>query len=89
MHIRNLWITYVYRHHIDLIKNRHLYIAQPPLYKITKGKTEKYVYSDEELDSYLQELGGKDKSIDIQRYKGLTLLALTYFSQYHEGYAVA
>lgn len=89
MHIRNLWITYVYRHHIELIENRHLYIAQPPLYKITKGKTEKYVYSDEELEEYLQELGGKDKSVDIQRYKGLTLLALTYFSQYHEGYAVA
>ena len=47
-----------------------MYIAQPPLYKITKGKTEKYVYSDEQLQAYLDEIGRESKP-DVQRYKGL------------------
>lgn len=82
-------MTYIFRYHKELIENGHLYLAQPPLYKVEKGKNIKYVYSDEELEDYLKEIGGKDNSTDIQRYKGLTLLALTYFSQCHEGYAVA
>lgn len=71
MHIRNLWMTFIYRYHKELIENGYLYIAQPPLFKIEKNKTIKYVYSDEELDDYLNEIGGKDNSTDIQRYKGL------------------
>ena len=55
----------------DVILNGHVYIAKPPLYKITKGKKEKYVYSDEELAKELAKMGGKDSSVDIQRYKGL------------------
>ena len=47
-----------------------MYIAQPPLYKIAKGKTEKYIYSDEEKDAYLEEIGGME-GVTIQRYKGL------------------
>ena len=54
-----------------LIDEGHVFIAQPPLYKISKGKKEVYAYSDEELESALNEMGGKDSSVDIQRYKGL------------------
>ena len=51
-----------------LIEQGHVYIAQPPLYKVTKNKTEKYMYSDEALQEYLAEIG--DGAV-IQRYKGL------------------
>ena len=54
-----------------LIDGGHVYIAQPPLYKISKGKREEYAYSNEELDKILEDFGGKDNSINIQRYKGL------------------
>jgi len=52
-----------------LIENGHVYIAQPPLYKVAKGKQEHYVYSDAELDRLLNEIG-RD-GVEIQRYKGL------------------
>ncbi len=55
----------------ELVDHGHIYIAQPPLYKISKGKKENYAYSDEELEVILEEMGGKDSSINIQRYKGL------------------
>jgi len=69
-HIRILMLTFFYRFMPKLIENGYVYIAQPPLYKITRGKTEKYVYSDPELQDYLKELGEGAKP-DIQRYKGL------------------
>lgn len=47
-----------------------MYIAQPPLYKVTRGKTEKYVYTDAQLQKYLDEIG-RDAKPDVQRYKGL------------------
>jgi len=67
-HIRILMLTFLYRYMRPLIEQGHVYIAQPPLYKVSKGKTEKYMYSDEELQAYLKEIG--DGAV-IQRYKGL------------------
>ncbi|PWM70698.1 MAG: DNA topoisomerase (ATP-hydrolyzing) subunit B [Bacillota bacterium] len=66
-HIRILLLTFFFRFMRPLIEHGHVYIAQPPLYKATKGKTEKYLYSDKELEDYLAEVG----KCDIQRYKGL------------------
>jgi DNA gyrase subunit B len=68
-HIRILLLTFFYRYMRELIEQGHVFIAQPPLYKVAKGKTEKYLYSDEALEAHLAEIG--KEGINIQRYKGL------------------
>ena len=69
-HISTLLLTFLYRFMPDLIKEGHVYLAKPPLYKLEKNQKVWYAYSDEELDSILQEVG-RDQSNKIQRYKGL------------------
>ncbi|ADH59798.1 DNA gyrase, B subunit [Thermoanaerobacter mathranii subsp. mathranii str. A3] len=68
-HIRTLLLTFFYRFMRPLIENGNVYIAQPPLYKITKGKKVYYAYSDKELDRILNEIGRENYT--VQRYKGL------------------
>ena len=69
-HISTLLLTFIYRFMPDLIKEGHVYLAKPPLYKLEKNKKVWYAYSDEELDKILQEVG-RDQNNKIQRYKGL------------------
>ena len=69
-HISTLLLTFLYRFMPDLIRDGHVYLAQPPLYKIEKNKRVWYAYSDDELNSILTEIG-RDNNNKIQRYKGL------------------
>ncbi len=68
-HIRTLLLTFFYRYMKPLIEAGYVYIAQPPLYRVKKGKNEKYVYNDAELEKHLSEIGRG--GVSIQRYKGL------------------
>ena len=69
-HIATLLLTFFYRFMPDLIREGHVYLAQPPLYKLEKNKQVWYAYSDEELNKILSEVG-RDQNNKIQRYKGL------------------
>ena len=68
-HIRTLLLTFFFRHMPKLITEQHLFIAQPPLYRLKTNKEERWIYSDAERDVALKEL--KDKRVEVQRYKGL------------------
>ena len=69
-HISTLLLTFIYRFMPELIKEGHIYLAKPPLYKLERNKNVWYAYSDEELESILKEVG-RDQNNKIQRYKGL------------------
>ncbi|MFO7608144.1 MAG: toprim domain-containing protein, partial [Candidatus Krumholzibacteriia bacterium] len=69
-HIRTLILTLFFRHFREIIEGGHMFIAEPPLYRVKKGKIEVYAYSDAQKDKLVNEMGGQ-KGVYVQRYKGL------------------
>jgi DNA gyrase subunit B len=71
-HIATLILTFIFRYMKELVEAGYVYIAQPPLYLVKKGKEQEYAYNEEQRKMYVEKLGqGKDESVTIQRYKGL------------------
>lgn len=71
-HIRTLLLTFFFRFMKPLVTNGNIYIAQPPLFKVYRGKQVRYAFSDKERDQYIRELAGdNDAKVEVQRYKGL------------------
>ncbi|MCK5211490.1 DNA topoisomerase IV subunit B, partial [Candidatus Parcubacteria bacterium] len=68
-HIRTLILTLFYRHFVEIIENGNMYIAEPPLYRVAKGKQVSYAFSEDQKDSLVAEYG--DRGVYVQRYKGL------------------
>ena len=68
-HIKTLLLTLFFRHMRPLVEQGHIFCAMPPLYKVFKGKQQRYAFSDEERDMYIEELGGNN--VEAERYKGL------------------
>nr|MBA2727033.1 DNA gyrase subunit B [Parachlamydiaceae bacterium] len=66
-HIRTLLLTFFYRHMLALVENNYIYIAQPPLYRVSRKKTSKYIHSEKEMDNYLLELGRSDLKIQLPK----------------------
>jgi len=70
-HIRTLLLTFFWRHLKPVVDSGYLFLAQPPLYKLTKGKQTEYAYSDGERDEKFKSLGGRGGKVDVSRFKGL------------------